>query len=298
MFTEFEEVRLTTPHLQLAGLRWGNPAGIPVLALHGWLDNAASFVPMAPWFADMNIVALDWPGHGRSQHRHPSARYYITEFMWDIHAALDALGWDSAHLLGHSLGAAISSIFATAAPERVRSATLIDALGPYANQPGDTARQLRRSSASVRSQPRPRKTYASVEAMVQARIAADSALTEPAARLIVERSVQAAEGGYQWSYDPGLYWVSPLYFSEDQLLDCLRNIEAPVLTISAQPFSSVGREEHYHRHTETIPNGRHELISGGHHLHMESPEILGAKIRDFMVEFDDPAMAVCPQDTN
>jgi pimeloyl-ACP methyl ester carboxylesterase len=210
---------------------------------------------MAPWFADMNIVALDWPGHGRSQHRHPSARYYITEFMWDIHAALDALGWDSAHLLGHSLGAAISSIFATAAPERVRSATLIDALGPYANQPGDTARQLRRSSASVRSQPRPRKTYASVEAMVQARLAADSALTESAARLIVERSVQATEGGYQWSYDPGLYWVSPLYFSEDQLLDCLRNIEAPVLTISAQPFSSVGREEHYHRHTETIAHG-------------------------------------------
>lgn len=297
MTIEFKEISLTTPHLELAGLRWGNPHGIPVLALHGWLDNAASFVPMAPSFADMNIVALDWPGHGRSQHRHPSARYYITEFMWDIHAALDALGWESAHLLGHSLGAAISSIFATAAPERVRSITLIDALGPYANQPGDTARQLRRSSASVRGKPRPRKTYASVEDMVQARLA-NSDLTEHAARLIVERSVQPAAGGYEWSYDPGLYWISPLYFSEDQLLDCLHNIEAPVLTISAQPFASPERERHYQRHIEAIPNGHHELITGGHHLHMESPDILGARIRDFVVEFDDPAMAVNPEQTS
>lgn len=297
MAIEFQEIRLTTPHLELAGLRWGNPEGIPVLALHGWLDNAASFVPMAPYFEDMNIVALDWPGHGRSQHRHPSARYYITEFMWDIHTALDALGWESAHLLGHSLGAAISSIFSTAAPERVRSLTLIDALGPYSNQPGDTARQLRLSSAAVRSQPRPRKTYASIADMVQARLA-NSDLTEPAARLIVERSVQATDSGYQWSYDPGLYWVSPLYFSEDQLLDCQRNIEAPVLTLCAQPFSSAEREQYYQRHIKAIPNGRHELIDGGHHLHMESPDLLGAKIRDFMVEFDDPAMAMNPEQTS
>lgn len=283
MSIEFKEINLTTPHLALAGLRWGNPTGIPVLALHGWLDNAASFVPMSPWFADMNIVALDWPGHGRSQHRHPSAHYYITEFMWDIHAALDALAWDSAHLLGHSLGAAISSIFATAAPGRVRSITLIDALGPYANEPDDTARQLRRSSASVRSKPRPRKTYASVEDMVQARLA-NSDLTEPAARLIVERSVQATAGGFEWSYDPGLYWVSPLYFSEDQLLDCLHNIEAPVLTISAQPFSSPERERHYRRQIAAIPNGRHELITGGHHLHMEQPEAIAAQLHCFIME--------------
>ncbi len=285
------EMTLKTPHLELAALRWGNPDGIPVLALHGWLDNAASFLPMAQYFDDMNIVALDWPGHGHSEHRHPSARYYITEFMWDIHAAMDVLGWDSCHLLGHSLGAAISSIFATAAPERVRSLTLIDALGPYANQPQDTARQLRRSSTSLRSKPRPRKTYESVEDMVQARLA-NSDLGEAAARLIVERSVQATKGGFEWSYDPALYWLSPLYFSEEQLLDCLHHIEAPTLTLSASPFSSSVRAEHYQQRTQAIPNGRHELIAGGHHLHMESPGPVGQMIHAFIVEFDDPAMSM------
>lgn len=293
MTIEFQEIRLATPHLELAGLRWGNPAGIPVLALHGWLDNAASFVPMAPYLTDLNMVALDWPGHGRSQHRHPSARYYLTDFAWDIHAVLDALGWDSAHLAGHSLGAAISSIFATAAPERVRSVTMIDAIGPYTNQASDTAEQLRRASANFRGAPRPRKVYASVDDMVKAWM--DNAkLSEAAARLIVERSLLAAAGGFQWSYDPSLHWASPLYFTEDQLLDCLRNIKAPTLTLVATPFSSPARSQNYRNRTEALANGRHELYEGGHHYHMEQPALVAGKIHDFIVEYDDPALATNP----
>jgi len=289
------ETKLQTPHLELAALRWGKPGGIPVLALHGWLDNAASFEPLAPYFEDLDFVALDWPGHGHSQHRHPSARYYITEFMWDIHLALDALGWESAHLVGHSLGAAISTIFSTAAPERVRSLTLIDALGPYANKPDDTAEQLRRSSASLRGAPRPRKTYASVEDMVKARLVATSDLSEKAARLIVERSVEPTANGFRWSYDPALHWISPLYFSEDQLLDCLRHIEAPTLTLLAQPFSNSTRSGNYAERTAAFRNGRHEFFKGGHHHHMEDAEFFGAKIHDFVVEYDDPAMSMTMQ---
>jgi pimeloyl-ACP methyl ester carboxylesterase len=288
-----QEIRLKTPHLEMAALQWGNPAGIPVLALHGWLDNANSFLPMAPQLADLNIVALDWPGHGRSEHRHPSAHYYITEFIWDIHAAMDALGWESCHLLGHSLGAGISSLFATAAPQQVRSIILIDTLVPYSNQPSDTAQQLRRSSDGIRSKPRPKKTYASIEDMVQARLA-NSDLKEEAARLIVERSAQPTPGGYQWSYDPALYWSSPLYFCEAQVLDCLQRLEVPVLSLCATPFNSPQRERLYQLHTQAVPDGRHELFEGGHHLHMEQPHKLGKMIHDFIVEYDDPAMALKP----
>ena len=55
-----------TPYGRLTALRGGT--GTPVLALHGWLDNAASFVPLAAHLRDIDLVALDLPGHGASAH--------------------------------------------------------------------------------------------------------------------------------------------------------------------------------------------------------------------------------------
>ena len=52
--------------LALKGLAWGDPADAPVLALHGWLDNAASFALLAPQLSGHYVVALDLTGHGQS----------------------------------------------------------------------------------------------------------------------------------------------------------------------------------------------------------------------------------------
>ena len=294
MAIEFKEITLHTPHLELAGLRWGDPLGIPVLALHGWLDNANSFVPMAERLDDFNVVAIDWPGHGRSQHRHPSAKYYVIEFMWDIHETLEALGWSSCHLVGHSLGAAVASVFSAASPDRVRSLSMIDALGPIANQPGETAERLRRSMDSMRARPRSLKTYASVEDMVEARLAV-SGLGPEAARLITERSYRPTEKGFEWSYDPKLYWSSPVYFSEDQVLDMFRHIEAPALSMVATHDERYISAAQLQARLAALANGRQEEVGGGHHVHMEKPELIGGMIRDFINEYDDPAMALSHQ---
>ena len=66
-----EELELPTPYLRLTARAWGPTDGVPVLALHGWLDNAASFDALAPQLPETRLVALDLPGHGGSEPRPP-----------------------------------------------------------------------------------------------------------------------------------------------------------------------------------------------------------------------------------
>ena len=59
MSTPVEEVRLSLPHIELAAHLFGPEDGVPVIALHGWLDNANSFARLAPKLQGLRIVALD-----------------------------------------------------------------------------------------------------------------------------------------------------------------------------------------------------------------------------------------------
>ena len=70
--TKHRQGQETVFHLKgqkIAAKVWGNEAGIPTLALHGWLDNAASFEPIAPLLEQCHLVAVDLPGHGLSDHK-------------------------------------------------------------------------------------------------------------------------------------------------------------------------------------------------------------------------------------
>ncbi|MED5315238.1 MAG: alpha/beta fold hydrolase, partial [Pseudomonadota bacterium] len=70
---------VTADGLTYAGLEWGDPDGYPILALHGWLDNALSFSVIAPFLSEYRLIALDLSGQGLSDHRSPDATYHI----WD-----------------------------------------------------------------------------------------------------------------------------------------------------------------------------------------------------------------------
>src|SRR5690625_2156424 len=94
---------------RIHGLR-GQNGDVPVLAIHGWLDNACSFVPLGSLLSGMDVVAIDLPGHGLSAPRPDGTRYHIDDYVFDLIAIMDDLGWEQACLLGHSLGGAVCTL--------------------------------------------------------------------------------------------------------------------------------------------------------------------------------------------
>ncbi|HEY4581523.1 MAG TPA: alpha/beta fold hydrolase, partial [Lysobacter sp.] len=141
------EIHLDTPFGRLAALRFGH-GGTPVLALHGWLDNAASFLPLSAHLDGVDLVALDLPGHGASAHLPAAAEYTLVNAARAVLCAADALGWPRFSLLGHSMGGAIATLVAAGAPQRVERLALIEALGGLTEAEDRTAQRLREAFAA------------------------------------------------------------------------------------------------------------------------------------------------------
>jgi len=279
------EIRLDTRQGQLAGLGWRRKDAPRVLALHGWLDNAASFVPLAPLLERVDLVALDLPGHGRSEHRHASTRYHFIDYLFDVDAALDALGWPDCHLMGHSMGASIAATYGAGAPERVRSLVLLDGLGPLTASAASTGDRLQRSLRKYRQGGSEPRRFASPDEMVTARRNA-SGLSEAAARLICQRSARQQGQHFLWRSDPALNWVSSLLMTEEQVLDLLRHIACPTLTYQATPESIWFSREQVEARKKAIAHGQHLAIEGDHHFHMDAPGAIAETIQAFIQHND------------
>lgn len=128
------ESTIETRYLRFAAKRWGDPNGLPVLALHGWLDNAASFDQLAPCLPQLQLVAIDLAGHGHSEHRPSGVKYHYVDYIDDVMAVADALGWERFALLGHSLGAGIACVVAGSFPERITHLMLLEGIGPMSRR--------------------------------------------------------------------------------------------------------------------------------------------------------------------
>lgn len=281
------EFAFDTPFGRLAGLRGGTPGAPRVLALHGWLDNAASFVPLAPHLDAIELVALDLPGHGASAHLPLGADYSLAGTVHAVLDVADLLGWDRFGLLAHSMGAAIGSILSAAAPERVSRFVAIEALGALSDTADHTAARLRESITARRALVGKRlRVFPDVATAVRARMQANG-LSEPVARLLVERGIvpvlgDDGERGYSWSTDPRLTITTAVRMIEDQVRDLLAHIECPTRVIYADPpppyFPGALRQAR----AALLRQGELVVLPGTHHLHMEDPAAVAAAIGDFL----------------
>lgn len=113
------------------GSRAFDPALPSVVFVHGAGADHTVWLLQSRWFAHhgFNALAVDLPGHGRSQGR-PLAG--IGEMADWIARLLDSLDVKRAAVAGHSMGSLVALEFAARHPDRVRAAGLVGIAVPMA----------------------------------------------------------------------------------------------------------------------------------------------------------------------
>jgi non-heme chloroperoxidase len=112
----------------------GDPAGIPMVMLHGVTDSWHSFEPVLPHLpASIHAFALTQRGHGDADR--PAMGYRARDFASDVAAFVDALALGRVVVVGHSMGASNAIRFALDYPERTASLVLAGAFAGYRDNP-------------------------------------------------------------------------------------------------------------------------------------------------------------------
>lgn len=284
LFADAEEWQLECGELTWAGLAWGDPAAPAALALHGWLDNAGSFAPLARLLTARHCWVPDLPGHGRSGHRPPGTWYHFVDYVSDVMALVNALGLQRFDLIGHSMGGAIATLVAAAFPERIAHLVLIEALGPLARPAEQAVIDLRRAvDARLALADKQLKVYPDRIAARAARMHANG-LSESAADCLMERALAPAAGGYIWRSDPRQTLPTPLRGTEEQYLMVLRAIQAPTLAVFADPPTPYLHGSQAQARLEALRPAHTLTLQGSHHLHLEDAEPVAAAINAFLLE--------------
>ncbi|WP_428992675.1 alpha/beta fold hydrolase [Lysobacter enzymogenes] len=282
-----QEFVVDTVFGRLAGLRNGRSHAPKLLALHGWLDNAASYVPLAPWLDGFDLVAPDLPGHGASAHLPAAAEYTLVSGARAALAVADALGWERFHLLGHSLGGATASMLAAAVPQRVDKLLLIEALGSLSEPEERVGTRLREAFAGMAAAgAKQLRVFDDIAIAIKVRMMAND-LSEPVARLLVERGIAPVRGdagaaGFVWRSDPRLTLTSAQRMSEGQMRSLIRAIDSPTCMIWADPAQSYMPDALRRERAGLLRDGVLHTRAGTHHLHMEQPAVVGELFRGFL----------------
>ena len=281
----FSEVTFELESLSLQGITYGkadNGSNI-VLCLHGWLDNAASFAPLMPYFRqylpESYIVAIDWPGHGNSSHKSLDAHYHFIDWVYDLLQLFEVNQWQNVDIVAHSMGGMVASAFAAAFPEKVNSITLIDSIGFISSEAENTTKQLRegmlsrfKNSSLNNEQGKVKKKnfHPTIESAIKARVYV-SDLNYDNAKIIVERGIIKEVEGFRWRSDVRLRNTSPYRLTLSQAQQIIRDIKCPVQLIhgsKGMDMVGVGKKVF----GSLFENFSSHELEGGHHVHMEQPQ--------------------------
>jgi esterase len=263
--------------VRLHHLDWGNP-GLPALALvHGIRLHAHVWSHFAREFRDRyHILALDQRGHGDSAWS-PEG-YHADDYVEDLHAVLQARGISKLVLIGHSLGARVSMLYAHQHPDAIERLVLVD-MGA-----GLPATAAGTDFSRVTETPPPQDFTSPEEAIAYLGGILKLAPKEMIAESVIHGLRRKPDGRYTWKYDPALGGrpSTKAGVREWDMWEVVRTIRARTLLLRGE-LSRVVTPEIAERMGREMPDCRVEQIDrAGHALFTDQPAAFAASVARFL----------------
>lgn len=289
-----QEAKLTTSRYELAGLQNsdsdGDLAQPLTLAIHGWLDNAASFLPLLEVLdGQYHLMALDMVGHGHSAHRSTDANYHLLDYVQDLHEMVIALRSQGhcgpLRLIGHSLGGIIASIYSAAFNEQVDKLVLLESVGPMVESETTTAEQIRsaiesRIDVQQKMFEQRIRQPGSMNSLLAARRKA-TPVSDDLLLPIMQRNTFERDGQLRWQSDIRLRTRSSMRFTEGQAKAVLSSIRCPLMIVLAQDGFEKLKQAYQYRQ-DSLPEHRFLQLPGPHHFHLPEAEALAGVFLNFV----------------
>jgi pimeloyl-ACP methyl ester carboxylesterase len=250
-----------------------------IVCVHGLGGTKASFLPTVNALADdFRVVAIDLPGFGESD-KPIGAPYDAPWFARSMFAAMDALGIESAHIAGNSMGGRVAIEAGLMAGDRTGGLMLLSpALAWLRSRPwAPIVRALRPELGLIQPAPRP-----VVEAMVRRLVPAGNggwtaAGVDEFLRAYLTRSGRAAF----YAAARNIYLDEP--HGENGFWTRLESLQRESLFVWGRKDALVpiGFMKHVEK---ALPNARHVELDCGHVPQVERPRETHAAIRSFLAE--------------
>jgi pimeloyl-ACP methyl ester carboxylesterase len=268
---------------------WPGDVDRRVVLLHGWMDVSASFQFLVDAMSQRwDVFAPDWRGYGQTDWGQSDC-YWFPDYLGDLDALLDCIQPDMpVHLVGHSLGGNVAALYAGVRPERVAKLVNLEGFGMSATRPDLAPSRYARWLQELRNPPRLR-SYPDFSALADRLQKNNARLTRERAEFLALHWGREVDGKVRLRGDPAHKIVNPILYRYEEARAIWRQISAPVLWIDASDSEALKRigigPEQYAERRAAISNLRYVTVSdAGHMLHHDQPEVLAARIEEFLLE--------------
>ncbi|XP_053626080.1 probable serine hydrolase [Plodia interpunctella] len=288
-----KEIKIPVQWGHISAKLWGDENERPILALHGWQDNAGTWDPLAPLLSKhKSILAIDFPGHGLSSWFPPGMHYYSWELPRLILLLKEYFKWDKVSLLCHSMGSIAGLRFASSYPEEIDFYIAVDSLIADDYDLDLVARTYPKNMLNVNlaqtrlDQEPPLYTYDELAKVWH--MGTRKSVSIDSAKILMKRGSKPSKkypNKFFVSRDARLKYILFTPESKPFVETLIKKLKCPTLYFKAvdSPYASdefsVEMREVIERNNE---NFECHFVPGTHHVHLNNPELIMPHISQFL----------------